>query len=103
MTVRSPFDPDLGYLTALSLSTQPGIRLPDGRVFGLTFDAAFRLSLDFPGFLGTLDNKGEAQVNLWLPYLPWLKGLRIHVASVTFDLNLTNPFRQLTAPNSYVF
>ena len=102
MTVRSPFEPGLAYVTALALSTKPGIKLPDSRVFALNFDPLFVLSLDFPGFIGPLDAKGEARVTLWLPYLPWLKGIRIYAAALTADPQHATIVRQMTASVGWV-
>lgn len=101
--LSSPFDPRLGYIAALSLTQKPGIRLPDGRVLGLNLDAAFLLSLDFPGFIGVLDTHGAARINLWLPDLPWLRGLRVHMAALTVDPQQSNPFRQITATSTYAY
>lgn len=103
--VACPFAPGAIYATALSFSTSPGLPLPDGRMFRLTPDALFFLSLGgspaFAGFVGTLDGNGLALPMLHLPNEPRLRGLTIHAGALTLDPAAASLFRQVSAPVSW--
>jgi len=80
-----------GYLCAASLGTA-GIPLPppDPRVIPLSLDPLFMLSIGrtqapFHGFSGRLDPNGIARLELDVPAVPVLAGLRLYVAGLVTD------------------
>jgi hypothetical protein len=97
-----PFAPGAIYATVVSFSTAPALPLPDGRLFALTPDALFDLSLGgspaFQGFVGTLDASGLAAPVLHLPNVPRLRGLTIHAGALTLDPAWVTLFRHVSAP-----
>lgn len=100
--VVSPHEPGLVYATALALSSAPGLPLPDGRIFPLTPDPLFFLSLGFPGFVGVLDGNGRATVTLLFPNSPGLRNLPLHCGALTLDPRSAGLFRQVSAPAGWI-
>ncbi len=96
-----PFAPGAIYATVLAFSRSPGLPLFDGRVFDLTPDALFNLSLSgsaaFAGFVGTLDASGRALPVLLLPNEPRLRGVTIHAGALTLDPTWPWLFRHVSA------
>jgi sugar lactone lactonase YvrE len=105
LALSSPYEPSTIYATALAFSTSPGWPMLDGRIFPLTPDPLFYVSLSggavFRDFIGVLDAGGRGVPTLHLPNIPGLTGLTLHAAALTFDPVFATLFRQMSAPASW--
>ncbi len=97
----------LWRLVLLSLGTQPGLPLPDGRTLELAFDPllAFVLAVPgggaFTGFSAALDAGATGVATVTLPANAALSGLVLQSAVVTLDLSqpvLAGQLRHVTHP-----
>jgi hypothetical protein len=103
--VSFPSDAGKAYVVALGLSGfHPGLKLPDGRVIGLNFDALVGLTATgsippvFQGNIGTLDTAGRAFVTFNTNTLPLPPGLPIWAVAVTLDRAAPLGISQISAP-----
>ncbi len=85
-----PARPNQTYLAAISLASNPGLALGDGRKVPLQVDDLFLLSLAAPAplfsmFSGTLDALGRAQCQIVLPNEPLLSGFSFQASAVTLN------------------
>ncbi|MBL8897579.1 MAG: hypothetical protein JNM84_08125 [Planctomycetes bacterium] len=89
--IDSPFDASELYWIGVSGSgTAPGIPLGNGLVMPVNYDAFTAASLEpayglFTNAFGVLDAAGRARMQVSLPRLPILVGLRLHFAGATAD------------------
>jgi hypothetical protein len=105
LTVTSPFEPNTIHLTAVAFSAQPGLPLPDGRVFPATPDILFQFSTSgvaaFANFVGFLDASGRASAAMTFPDFDFLRGVKIYGAALTFDPGYPGLFRQVSRSFSW--
>ena len=93
VTLSDPFRPYSPYLAALSLGTQPGIPLGDGRTIPLNLDLLLLLSIDpaywpvlgLNNFQGFLNQNGQATASWNIPNVPAAAGLTVYAAFVTIN------------------
>lgn len=91
MTLRLPGEAGQQFLFCMSEGFSPGTPLPAGKLLPLNFGFLLELSLQPSPFLvdfqGTLDGNGFAAPQMFVPYLPFLAGLPLYFAALTFDPN----------------
>jgi CubicO group peptidase (beta-lactamase class C family) len=88
--VAAPGNGGKSYVAALSFAPAAGIALGDGRSVALGIDALLQVSLipgiaEFVGFQGTLDARGEANLQINVPSEPALDGIELAMGAVVLD------------------
>lgn len=93
------------YVAAAALSESPGTSLADGRVFPVTPDFLFMMSITpnngvFRDFFGLLDNAGMARPSIFVPSIPALSGLQLFLAFAVIDAGLPGQIRTFSTAKS---
>ena len=80
------YHPGQGYAAILSVTPFPAaLPVGPGKVLACGGDGLTGLSLQIPGFVGSLGANGRANTSLLIPDLSVLSGLQVHCAMVTLD------------------